>query len=109
MTDNREQHIIDFVESQGECSSKEIFEAISISVSYATLKRILAELVAENYLSVKGRGRGTKYIVSPAYKLIQPVDIDEYFNKEIDEREIKESFDFSIIEVLAKTVVFSKN
>ncbi len=110
MTDNREQHIIDFVESQGECSSKEIFEAISISVSYATLKRVLAELVAENYLSVKGRGRGTKYIVSPTYKLIQPIDIDEYFNKEIDEREIKESFDFSIInEVLAKTVVFSKN
>lgn len=109
MIENREKHIIDFVESCGECSSKEIFESGNIYISYATLKRILAELTSNNYLAVKGKGRGTKYTVSPAYKLIQPVDIDEYFRKEIDEREIKENFDFSVInETLANNTVFSK-
>ncbi len=108
MIDPREQQIIDFIEKRGECSSKQIFDGVNISVSYATLKRLLAKLLAENYVSVKGQGKGTKYIISPVYKIIQPIDIEQYYKKEIDDREIKASFDFSIInEVLAKSCVFT--
>ncbi len=108
MIDSREQIIIDFLEKSGECSSKEIFEGAGISVSYATLKRLLTRLVSANYISIKGKGKGTKYILSPTYKIIQPINIDEYYKKEIDERDIKEGFDFSIIhEILPKTSIFS--
>ena len=58
MFDNREQKIIDFVKNARECSSKEIFEAVDISVSYATLKRILTKLISDNYLAIKGKGKG---------------------------------------------------
>lgn len=110
MIEQREQQIIDFIEKSGERSSKEIFDGIGISVSYATLKRLLTKLISENYISFIGQGKGTKYIISPAYKIIQPVDIEEYYKKEIDEREIKENFDFSIInDVLAKNSIFTKN
>jgi len=97
MIENREQQIIDFIKETGKCSSKEVFESVDISVSYATLKRILVNLKANNYLTTKGKGKGTKYFLSPAFELIQPIDIEKYYQKEIDERQIKENFNFQII------------
>jgi hypothetical protein len=55
MLNLKEQQIIDFVESVGECSSTEVFEGTSISVSYATLKRDLLKLINENYLVKKDK------------------------------------------------------
>lgn len=97
MIDNRELQIIDFVKKTGECSSKEIFENVGVSVSYATLKRILTNLKSNNYLITIGLGKGTKYALSPVFELIQPIDIEKYYQKEIDERKIKDTFNFGII------------
>ena len=109
MLEDREQKIIDYIQNNVECSSKTIFEGISISISYATLKRILTKLISENYIETIGQGKATKYYISPTYKLIQPLNLDKYYEKEIDEREIKEGFNLSIItDVLAHQSVFTK-
>ena len=109
MIDTREQQIIDFIEMAGECSSKEVFEGVSIAVSYSTLKRILIQLISENFISSKGQGKGTKYIISPTYKIIHPINIEQYYKKEIDERKIIEGFNFEIItDVLAKNNIFTE-
>ncbi|MDD3740149.1 MAG: Fic family protein [Bacteroidales bacterium] len=106
--DAREQNIINFVKKTKECSSKEIFDGVNISVSYATLKRIISKLITENYISSKGQGKGTRYFISPTYEVIQPIDIEKYYEKEIDEREIKKDFNLSIItDILAKHSVFN--
>ncbi len=97
MVDNRKQKVIDFVKTKGQCSSKEIFDGINESYSYATLKRILTDLISNNYLLSTGQGKGTKYLLSPAYELIRPIDIDKYYEKEIDARQINEFFNFDII------------
>ena len=108
MLNQRENNIIDFIKINGPNSSKEIFESIDISVSYATLKRILGKLIEENYLSVQGLGKATRYSISPTYQVIQPIDIKAYYEIEIDDREIIELFNFDIInEVLAKYSVFT--
>ncbi len=110
MIDNREQQIIDFIRKTEGGSSKELFDVVDISISYATFKRILAKLISENYLSTNGKGKGTKYCISPVFELIQPIDLDKYYQKEIDERIIKENFNFSIINnVLAKHTVFTND
>ena len=96
MIERKEQQIIDYVKKSGECSSKEVFDNVDIEVSYATLKRILTGLKSANYLITKGKGKGTRYFLSPAYELIQPIDIEKYYEKEIDERQIKGSFNFEI-------------
>jgi len=96
MLDNRESEIIAFIRKKQACSSKEIHEGISTSVSYATVKRVLTKLTLENLLFTKGQGKGTKYLISSAYELFQPIDIGQYFEKEIDERKIKESFNFQL-------------
>lgn len=108
MTDNRQQQIIDFVKEKGQCSSREIYDGIGVSFSYATLKRILADLKTNNYLLTKGQGKGTKYFLSPTYELTYPIEIERYYEKEIDERQIIENFNPKIItEVLRKYNVFT--
>ena len=110
MIDSRGKKIIDFIQKVGECSSKEIFDEIELSVSYATLKRLLTKLISSNYISTKGLGKGTRYLISPTYQVIQPIDIDKYYKKEIDERKIKDGFNYQIInEVLAKHSVFTES
>jgi len=110
MPENREDEIIEFVKKRQGCSSKEIHEGISASISYATVKRILTKLTSDNLLFTKGRGKGTKYLISKSYELLQPIDLEKYYEKEIDEREIKENFNLHIItEVLSKHDVFTDN
>jgi len=57
MSDYRKQQIIDFITSKGQCSSKEIFDGIGKSFSYAILKRILTVLKEDNYLMTSGQGK----------------------------------------------------
>ncbi len=110
MIDNREKQILVFIKKTGECSSKEIFDSVNISVSYATLKRILTNLKLNNYVVIKGQGKGTKYILSPAFELIQPIDIEQYYQKEIDERQIKDNFNPQLItDVLSQYNVFTES
>lgn len=107
---DRNRQIINFIKSHGECSSKELFDSLDLSISYATIKRILSKLIEDSYIVSIGQGKGTKYKVSPTYELIQPIDIEAYYKKEIDEREIKEGFNFDIIKkVLANNNLFTSN
>lgn len=109
MLGSREQQIIDFIKQKGACSSKEVHDKVNISVSYATLKRVLSKLITDRYLVTVGQGKATKYIVSPTFELLEPIDIEKYYEEEIDDRVIKEHFNFSIInEVLAKNSVFTE-
>ena len=110
MSNFRESEIIECIKQKQECSSKEIYEGISTSISYATVKRILTKLTSENLLITKGRGKGTKYLISTAYELLESIDLEEYYKKEIDERKIKENFNLNLItEVLNKFSVFTNN
>lgn len=110
MIDKRELEIIGLIKKNQEVSSKEIFEGVSTSISYATVKRILSKLIVENLLTKKGQGKSTKYFISPTYDLLFPVDIKKYFEKEIDEREIKENFNLELIpETLKESSVFTAN
>ena len=110
MLDTKELEIITFLKRQQEASSKEVHEGISTPISYATVKRILTKLTAQNLITAKGQKKGTKYLVSAAYDLLQSIDLDKYYEKEIDERNIKESFNFKLItDVLSNYNLFTDN
>ncbi len=110
MIDKREFEIIEFIKMNQEVSSKEIFEGVTSSVSYATIKRMLAKLIEENLLTKKGQGKSTKYLISPTYEVLYPVDIEKYYEKEIDERDIKENFNLRLIpETLNECSLFTTN
>ncbi len=101
--------VIAFARKKPECSSKEIYESLTLEISYATVKRLLSRLVSERLLETKGQGRATKYIISPNYELIYPIDAEDYYEKDIDEREIKQNFNFELInDILPTSTIFSE-
>lgn len=105
-----EEKIIDFITDNEACSSKDVLNDAGLSVSYATLKRTLSKLVSENYIEVLGQGKGMRYKISSVYELIRPIDMDNYYQQEIDERLIKQTFNFAMItDVLANNNIFSKD
>lgn len=97
MINKRELEILDFIRMNQGISSTEIFRGISTSMSYATVKRLLSGLIEENLLTKRGQGKSTKYFISPAWQLLSPINIDHYFEREIDERDIQERFNFNLI------------
>src|SRR5438132_9566063 len=78
-------------------SSKEIYDGLGGSVGYATVKRILNNLSTEQLISTQGKGKATRYLMSASYELLYPIDLNDYFKKEQDERQIKNSFNFILI------------
>ncbi len=70
----------------------------------------MTKLTNDNLIETKGKGKGTKYLISSAYELIQPIDIEQYYRNEIDEREIREKFNFQLIpNVLGKHKIFTES
>ncbi len=101
--------ILEFIKENPKCSSNEILNGISAEVSIATLKRALQELVTEGLIITIGELKSRKYEVSPAYDIIRPIDVDKYFEKEIDERTIQSSFNQTLVRDTLKHIsVFTK-
>lgn len=108
MKDDKRSEILDFVFENTMCSSKEIHDGIKSEISLATVKRVLVKLKSEDLINTEGKGRGTKYLVSLAYKLLYPIDVAAYFENEIDVRSIEDRFNTTLIRnVLSKINLFT--
>jgi Fic family protein len=107
---DKKEQILDFIKKNPSCSSKEIHDGlIDIEISYATLKRTLQILISENLIIAKGRGKGTKYEINPAFGIVRHIDVNKYFENEIDERVIRNSFNQTLIkETLNHISLFTK-
>ena len=106
---NKIDLILKFIQDNPYKSSKEIHEGLNSDLGYATVKRILQNLIAINLVVATGKGKATKYSISPAYELLLPIDMEEYFAKEIDERVIKDRFNDRIFsDVLSQVSVFTE-
>lgn len=96
---NRDK-IIFFLTEHPLSSSSEIFESSGVSISYVTVRRELSKLVGDNIIIVTGKGKASRYSLSPIYKILQDINIEEYFEDEIDDRNIIKSYNFDLIETL---------
>lgn len=77
--------------------------------SDSTMKRLLSAAVKEGNIETAGRGPATKYKLTPQAHVTMPLDLATYFDKDIDEREVQESFNFDLIRnVLPKVEIFTK-
>ena len=98
--------ILEYLKAHPGSSSGQIAYAMANQISLATVKRILSEYVNDFYVYTEGRARATKYYVSP---LFLPVDLDEYFDKEVDERQVQSSYNFDLIpNVLSRINLFTE-
>lgn len=101
--------ILEFVREHPNVSSSDIHLGIASSVSYATVKRVLKDLLNENLLAVQGQRKGTTYRLSHTYELLRPIEMETYFSKEIDERKIIGNFNHSLIrDILGSASIFTE-
>ena len=90
-------------------SRVEIASQLKDSPNERTLKRIIAELVQKGDIVVEGKGKATRYSLSPQAHLMMPLDIDTYFLNDVDDRKVQESFNFQLIkDVLPQVTLFTQ-
>ncbi|MEX0934967.1 MAG: Fic family protein [Candidatus Paceibacterota bacterium] len=97
----REKAIVSLVAQTPNLSASEIHDSLPSSiedVSLVTVKRDLGSLTEQGYLERQGKGRAVTYSIAPEYRFNYPFDVESYFDLSADEREGKESFNFSIFE-----------
>ncbi len=101
--------ILDFIEVHPGGSSKDIHNELRNAIGYATVKRIIQSLLAENFITSTGKGKATRYELSKSYGLIYQIDVGQYFLKEIDERKINATFSYELIkDTLSSVPLFTK-
>ena len=104
-----EKAMLDYIQKHPNSSSREIHEGLENIVAFATVKRTINVLLEKNLLASTGRGKSTRYALSKAFDILVPIDIETYFEKEIDEREIKVAFNFNLIkEILNNVLIFTE-
>ncbi len=109
MKEKNRDNVLKLIEENNGLSSKEIFDNLESEISYATLKRILSQLINENLVVTEGNGKASKYFISPSYQVVYPINVGKYFEKEIDERKIQKNFNLSLINDTLKNVqIFTK-
>jgi Fic family protein len=106
---NLEKEILDYINKYPNSSSKEIHEGLGNLVAFATIKRTITVLLSQNFIVTIGRGKATKYSISKGLDVLFPIDIETYFENEIDERQIKEVFNFDLIKETLNTVSIFTN
>lgn len=86
----------------------EIASGLENAPSDSTIKRLIAGAVSKGFIEVHGKGPATKYSLTPQSYVTMPLDLETYFMKDIDEREVQDSFNFELIkDVLPKVQLFT--
>ena len=101
--------ILQFLHYHPLSNRAEIMAGLMDAPSDSTMKRLLSAAAKEGNVETVGRGPATKYRLTPQAHVTMPLDLATYFDKDIDERVVQESFNFDLIrEVLPKVEIFTK-
>lgn len=100
--------IVNILRFEQALSRAEIANSLTHAPSVSGLKRAIADLVARGELVAEGRGRATRYSLSVQAKTTAPIDLETYFANEIDDRKIRDSFNFTLFsEILPQVKLFT--
>lgn len=101
--------ILQFLHYHPLANRAKIMAGLMEAPSDSTMKRLLSAAAKEGNVETVGRGPATKYRLTPQAHVTMPLDLATYFDKDIDERVVQESFNFDLIrEVLPKVEIFTK-
>lgn len=103
-----ETEILQYLHYHPLSSRTEIGAALSNPPSSATLKRMIADATNRGEIEKVGNGPATRYKLTSQAHVTMELNLDTYFDKEVDEREIQDSFNFELInDILPKVNLFT--
>lgn len=89
--------ILQFLHYNPLSKRSDILPSLTKQISDRTLMRMLSDAVAKGYVEVAGRGPSTRYKLTPQAHVTMDLNLDTYFDKDIDGRQVQESFNFELI------------
>lgn len=100
--------MLQYLHYHPDSAKAEIKAGMSLEMSDATIKRVLSNAVKDGMVLVIGKGRATKYRLTPQAHVTMDLNLDTYFDKDVDEREVQEGFNFELInDILPKVELFA--
>lgn len=100
--------MLQYLHYHPDSAKAEIKAGMSLEMSDATLKRVLSKAVKDGMVLVIGKGRATKYRLTPQAHVTMDLNLDTYFDKDVDEREVQEGFNFELInDILPNVELFA--
>ena len=104
----RQKAILNFLAQNTQLSREQIAKRLVLvyPVSKATLSRDLSLLIRQNLVTAMGKGPSCSYKTKSSHPLLKPIDLDQYFAQEPDQRkEAKTSFEFGIFKNLTGIIL----
>ena len=100
--------MLQYLHYHPDSAKAEIKAGMSLEMSDATIKRVLSKAVKDGMVLVIGKGRATKYRLTPQKHVTMDLNLDTYFDKDVDEREVQEGFNFELInDILPNVELFA--
>jgi len=75
-----------------------------IDVDDRTILRDLNDLIDQKLIAKQWIAKSTYYYISDSNRIFENIDVEEYFTKEYEKREVQESFNFEIFDSLQKDI-----
>lgn len=90
-------------------SRVEIIAKLNNAPSDSTMKRLINDAVKQGLILVHGKGPATKYSLSPQAHVTMPLDLNTYFENDVDQRQVQEHFNFELIrDILPHVTLFTE-
>ncbi|MFK8163275.1 MAG: cell filamentation protein Fic, partial [Lewinella sp.] len=89
--------IIRLLQERSDLTSSEIHAGIVTDSGAKTTKRAIDKLVAKRLVDKTGTTRNTRYSLGRSYSILHSIDADAYLDKDVDDRQINDSFNFDLI------------
>ena len=101
--------ILEFLHYHPESKRQTVEQAVTSRVSSATMKRILADGIAKGLISVSGQGKATTYSITPRAHLLRTVNLDSYYAKDGDHRQVQTGYNFELIrDIMPRVDIFTE-
>ena len=103
----RQKQIVIFAKENKSFKNKDLVTFFDDKYSRETITRDLFFLCEQNLLDKSGAGAFVSYSLPESSKILEEIDVEQYFSKNYEQREIRESFNFEIFEIL-ENEIFTK-
>jgi hypothetical protein len=108
MYTKRQLHIFWQIFKHQSIGISSIMPLLEAKISIATLNRELAIMKNNNLIEAIGNGPSLRYSIIQKSLTVVPLSVDEYFEKETDQRQVFKNFNHEIFETLTSIEIFTE-
>jgi len=100
--------ILEYLQYHSMSMRQDVERHLSRRVSSATVKRQIAKGIEDGLIVSHGNNRSTVYSITPKAHLLRTVNLDSYYAKSMDQRDVQTGYNFDLIrDELPKIDIFS--